>query len=277
MHHSGELNRPGETELIVDPESLDTYQLREKARRIAALLPRGAGRILLVGAGPALASALTRGGGEWVRAQWAALAEEPQRGSEVHLLRDGRFPFGDGEFGAVVLADVLEYVPDETSFVRECHRILAENGRLVIHGRHLKRWGLLNALRRLLRLEEDQRLMRRGYTQTTLFDVVKDGFNIELFEAYSRFPSEAVALLAVLLLSGTAGEEPHRELRRRTALALGWLGKRLDFLALGTRGYRFVASARRRVWRPRRSPVLRDGRTIAEAALGGKIGTAAPF
>ena len=51
----------------------------------------------------------------------------------------------------------------------------------------------------------------------------------------------------------------------------------LDTLLAFTRGYDLIARARRRPWRPRRAPILSDGRSIAEAALGGKIGTAAPF
>ena len=38
-----------------------------------------------------------------------------------------------------------------------------------------------------------------------------------------------------------------------------------------------IVRAQKRQLLPRRTPVLADGRSIAEAALGGKIGTAAPF
>ena len=56
-----------------------------------------------------------------------------------------------------------------------------------------------------------------------------------------------------------------------------WLAAQLDKLLFFTKGYCLIGRARRRQWRPRRTPVLADGRSIAEAALGGKIGTAAPF
>jgi formylglycine-generating enzyme len=42
-------------------------------------------------------------------------------------------------------------------------------------------------------------------------------------------------------------------------------------------GAAFCVLPRRRQWLPRKVPKLADGRSIAEAALGGKIGTAAPF
>ena len=42
-------------------------------------------------------------------------------------------------------------------------------------------------------------------------------------------------------------------------------------------GYHMVVRARRRVWRPRLTPKLQDGRSIADAALNTKIGTAQPF
>jgi hypothetical protein len=58
---------------------------------------------------------------------------------------------------------------------------------------------------------------------------------------------------------------------------LFWVAAQLDYALFFTRGYYLIARARWRPWRPRRVPVLADGRSIAEAALGGRIGTAAPF
>ncbi|HIE10807.1 MAG TPA: methyltransferase domain-containing protein [Kiritimatiellae bacterium] len=261
-------------EIVVQPDSLDSYHLRRKARRIAGALPRRGGRFLLIGAAGALERILQECGGEWESVDLEGLESTRREAPERRTVRPDHFPFPEGEFSGVVAVDVLEYIADEQNFVRECHRVLREEGQLVVHGRHLKRWALLNVVRRLAGVEEDHRLVRKGYSQSALFDALKDGFNIESFEIYSRFPTELAALVTALLFSR---QHPAPPWLRRTLSALGWIAARMDALALGTKGYRFVALARRRVWRPRRSPVLRDGRSLAEAALGGKIGSAAPF
>jgi hypothetical protein len=41
----------------------------------------------------------------------------------------------------------------------------------------------------------------------------------------------------------------------------------LDMLLFFTRGHRLIASAQRRAWLPRKTPILSDGRTISEAVL----------
>lgn len=263
------------TTIVVQPDAVETYLLREKLRRLSATIPEGEARILLVGGGAVLRDGLMRRGGEWVAAEFTRGGDE-SGASDKPKVGPGSIPFEDGSFNGVVLVDILEYVQDETIFVRECHRVLAEGGWLVVHGRHLKRWTLMSLCQRVLGVEADQQMVRRGYSQTALFEVVKDGFDIERFEVYSRFPSELVGLISLLVLAGPEDLD-YADWKRRLMWALGWVAARLDFLAFGTAGYRFVTFARRRVWRPRRSPVLRDGRTIAEAALGGKIGSAAPF
>jgi hypothetical protein len=58
---------------------------------------------------------------------------------------------------------------------------------------------------------------------------------------------------------------------------LFWIAAQLDLLLFFTRGYHLVAIAQRKIWRPRRTPVLKDGRSIADATLNTRIGSAAPF
>ncbi|MEA2069008.1 MAG: hypothetical protein U9P12_07400, partial [Verrucomicrobiota bacterium] len=57
------------------------------------------------------------------------------------------------------------------------------------------------------------------------------------------------------------------------AYPLLWLLSKLEFLP----GHKLLVKSRRRHWRPRIQPKLIDGRSIAEAAINTKIGTAAPF
>lgn len=55
----------------------------------------------------------------------------------IHLFEfDGeRVPFKDGSFDSIILSDVVEHVKDETLeiLIKECERLLARDGRLIIH------------------------------------------------------------------------------------------------------------------------------------------------
>ena len=62
------------------------------------------------------------------------------------------------------------------------------------------------------------------------------------------------------------------------AWPLMWLTSKIEkVVSFMMPGHNIVAKTKRRVWRERRTPILVDGRSIAEAALNTKIGTAAPF
>lgn len=55
-----------------------------------------------------------------------------QRGMADVFYDGTRFPFGDGEFQAVLCNQVLEHVFHPDEFVREIHRVLAPGGRLLL-------------------------------------------------------------------------------------------------------------------------------------------------
>jgi hypothetical protein len=57
------------------------------------------------------------------------------------------------------------------------------------------------------------------------------------------------------------------------AYPLVWILSKMEFLP----AHKLLVKSRRRLWRPRTQPKLIDGRSIAEAAINTKIGTAAPF
>ena len=64
-------------------------------------------------------------GGSQARAE----AERAGRlGTVIHEIRDGRLPFGDGEFDLVVNNQVLEHVEDLDATLREMHRVLKRGG-----------------------------------------------------------------------------------------------------------------------------------------------------
>ena len=54
---------------------------------------------------------------------------------------------------------------------------------------------------------------------------------------------------------------------------LMWIFSKFNFLP----NHEMILKSRRRRWSPRRQPKLVDGRSIAEATINTRIGTAAPF
>jgi hypothetical protein len=128
-------------------------------------------------------------------------------------------------------------------------------------------------------------MIRPGFTPTELFDVLKDGFDVQETTGVGRFFTEFASLLAELFAGLIPSScEPaalnERRLKRAAAVyaaftPLFWLAGVLDVLCFFLPEHHMVLRAKRRMmWVPRVTPRLRDGRSIAEAALGAKIGTA---
>lgn len=190
-----------------------------------------------------------------------------------------------GSFDAVVVVDQLEFLQDVASFIAECHRVLTPSGCLIVVTPHAKRSGILGLLRKLFGLVEgDPHQARIGYTESELFDILKDGFDVMEVRSYSRFFVECVHTFVSLFVHA-AKEDKVSATRTRERMdriytwsyPFYWIADKLDGLLFFTRGYTLIASAKRRIWRPRRNVLLADGRSIAEAAIHTKIGTAAPF
>lgn len=241
---------------------------------------------------------LRQRGGSWHSADLSEKAVESMRkllGDRVHLLQGSVLPFEDAFFDAVVVIDMLEHLPQDAEFIRQCHRVLKPTGRLIVNVPHIKRRSVLRPVRRMLGLTDELHgHVRPGYTESQLYDVLKDGFNVEKAHTYSRFFVESLdTLIQFAVRRANRGQEAgskgvlideqdftrmEKLFRMYSALyPFFWLAAQLDLGLFFTRGYSLIARASWRPWRPRRAPVLSDGRSIAEAALGGKIGTAAPF
>ncbi len=223
-------------------------------------------------------------GGSWTFADVSALREEPDAKHGAALRRV--LPYKEGGFERVVVLDQLLDVEQDYLFMAECHRVLKPGGLLVVDVPHDKRWTVWRPIRRLLGAEpEALGRVRPGYTERGLFDVLKDGFDVQEARSYSRFFVEGVDTLVRMTggALGWAGEGAPDQARGRYARLLSVMhpvyvvASWLDWLVFFTGGYRLAAVARRRIWKPRRIPVLRDGRTIADAAINTKIGTATLF
>ena len=267
--------------------------LRTRWRQIAALLDATAGQTCLeIGAG-ALGPLLRRAGGEWYGADRGDAAAGRLRrlyGERAAAIgEDGRLPFPDGRFDVVVVLDTLERWMSEAPLIEDIHRVLKPAGRLVIEVPLLKR-SLLHPLRRALGFS-DERLgrVRPGYTESQLYGVLKDGFDVQEVRVYSGFFAELCEWMAHRAAerrvqgppAWMAEELEPREFARLMRIygvifPAAWARAILDWV-LPFRGHRLALRAKRRLWIPRKTPVLRDGRSIAEATLGTRIGSASPL
>lgn len=261
-------------------------------RQIEILLGKPAGlRCLDVGGeGGWISAVLRQGGGEWTSADQPGPAVESLRhmvnDERVVALEDGRIPVDDQSFDVVVLVDILEHVEDEAAFIHECHRILKPAGKLIVNVPYSARVAPLRLVRNLAGLGDDRvGHIRHGYTRRELFDVLKDGFDVQDIRRYSRLLIEAADVIARRSALRAAGEATaHRPdpitISRAQAHAwrrfawMSWTAAQFDALLFLSPGYRLIVRAKRRLWIPRKAPILRDGRSIAEATLGARIGTA---
>jgi SAM-dependent methyltransferase len=266
---------------------------RRLLARILRLLDKVAGQTVLeMTADDSLGAALQNAGGGG-GAVWHSLAYSEAQAEllsdngieRIHLAVLPALPFKDASFDAVVVSDSLEFVEKPTNFMAELHRVMAPKTRLILHVRR-KRKSLVGFLRRVSGLVDPTRpMVHPGFTPAELFDVLKDGFDVQETLGYGRFFCEFVNLLAELFCGAIpsscepAALSPKRLSRAAAVYAafapLFGLAKVLDSLFFFLPYHHMVLRAKRRMmWVPRVTPRLRDGRSIAEAALGSKIGTA---
>jgi SAM-dependent methyltransferase len=267
---------------------------RKLLARLMRLLDKVGGQQVLEMAGDDAVSAAMHhagggGGGIWNSVAISEVQAEllAEAGIErIHLAALPQMPFEEGAFDAVVVSEMLEYVENPTELMAELHRVMRSKTRLILHVRR-KRRTLVGFFRRLAGLVDPTRpLVRSGFTPTELFDVLKDGFDVQETSGYGRFFTEFANLLAELFAGLIPSScEPaalsERRLRRAATvyalfMPVFWLAGFLDAVCFFLPEHHMVLRAKRRMmWVPRVTPRLRDGRSIAEAALGSKIGTAA--
>ena len=293
------------SEAIPNGITAEIVQLRMKIflrsplrRRLLArqmrLLDKVGGQQVLEMSGDDAASAAMQnagggGGGVWHSVATSETQAEllAESGIErIHLAAMPQLPFEEGAFDAVVVSEMLEYVENPTDLMAELHRVMRSKTRLILHVRR-KRRTLVGLFRRLSGLTDPTRpMVRPGFTPTELFDVLKDGFDVQETAGLGRFFTEFASLLAelfagVIPASCEPGALSERGLRRAAAVyavfaPVFWLAGFLDVLFFFLPEHHMVLRAKRRMmWVPRVTPRLRDGRSIAEAALRSKIGTAA--
>jgi len=242
---------------------------------------------------------LRDGGGTWTTIASDAAAQAALSwfvDGEAGLLDGMAIDSPDGTYDAVVVIDVLERVRDDHAFIKECHRVLKTDGRLVVAAaRKQVLFPLGSPLRFMLGLSWRRKgLERPGYSPHGFFDVLKDGFDVPETISFATCCIEAPGLVCEALANRLVGGPYNMPTEKTDTEAfyhyttlytvasllwpLMWLASKAESVLIGfLPGHNMAAKTKRRVWRERRTPILIDGRSIAEAALNTKIGTAAPF
>lgn len=243
-------------------------------------------RCLDIGGGGWPSALLRERGGDWTSVERPGPALETLR----YLCEDRAvvawdpaeaLPFEEQSFDVVVWIGGFDELNDPSPAVRECHRVLKPAGRLVLNVRFAAR---VTPLRWLIA----SAVPRGGFTVTRLYEQLKDGFDLQDCRRYGRLMIELTDWVVRhraqrLAEAATAGRPDPITLCRAQAVVwrrwawFTWLVTQLDAALFLSPGYHLIARARRRLWIPRRSPVLTDGRSVAEAALGGRIGTASSW
>ena len=197
---------------------------------------------------------------------WTSLAfDEPARAriatdwnGDVQLVGPRRMlPFEDKQFDVVVLGlGSLTGDPDaDSALIRECHRVLLTPGYLILTVEFDKPFGLASLL--------GGRTATGGrYSEPALFDLLKTGFDWLGSRHFSRFWLQLVRQRA----NRNRPDDEHAQLLD----VLYWIARKLDVTNLLTRGYLVTVHGRRKGWRPRKTPALADGRSLAEAVLSGR-------
>jgi SAM-dependent methyltransferase len=159
---------------------------------------------------------------EW---QWTGVDVSPlacqlarERGaSDVHEASVTALPFREGEFAAVVSADVLYHLDDDEAALREMARVLRPGGIMVIN---------VPAHRWLWSYHDEAVAGRRRYTRTDLAGkVARAGLTVQRMTHWNSVLLPLIAARRKLLPAPRGGSD--------VKLSPGWLEKGLAAVAAG--------------------------------------------
>jgi len=249
---------------------------------------------LEISAGDGIISASLRAlGGSWktaVATEAAAVSLGYSISEAVTLIDNGKLPFEDQAFDRVVIVDALKRITNDYDFIHECHRVLKNDGWVIISESRRVPVSLVALLQRAFDISPIAKGQRRnGYKVGELFSILKDGFDVPETITYSNGLLESATAIGEFvqtrllqdyywLVKKKVEKDLLYRYHRLHSMAgltypLLWIFSKMEFLP----GHQLLVKSRRRHWRPRLQPKLIDGRSIAEAAINTKIGTAAPF
>lgn len=172
----------------------------------------------------------------------------------------GELPFEDKQFDVVVLAHGVLPLEAEAAaaMIRECHRVIKAGGHFIMTVEYRKRYGLAAALNR-------QRVVSGAggrYSETEVFQLLKDGFDVLGFRFTCRFWVQLVRQwIDRRRENGTYGMA-NAWLRFLYGVALA-----LDGGLLLTKGYQMTVYGRRKGWREKHARVTSGGTPVSDAML----------
>ncbi|MBN1222050.1 MAG: class I SAM-dependent methyltransferase [Candidatus Aminicenantes bacterium] len=188
--------------------------------------------------------------------------------SNCMQLGPGILPFKSEAFDLVVSLDYLEHLDDDDQCLREIHRVLKQDGRLIMATPHTGRIFLVNRLRPLLGLKlEMYGHKREGYSLKDLQSKLgRAGLQVEANKTFSHFFSEFIELginFLYIKLFSKEFTDPLRDghIRPTTAEEFGtkkktfklyaliyplmWLISRMDKLLFFQKGYSLLVWAKK--------------------------------
>ncbi len=207
---------------------------------------------------------LRRRGGSWASGDLTEETVESIRAlvaTDVHLVTEQSLPFLDDTFDTVVVADMIEHVHDEATFVSELSRVLKPRGRLIVNTPHANDTWLRRLRLALGQTDERHGHARHGYTRESIGALLKGDFELESSATYGRVFSEIIdtAMQWALERLGKKGSPKgmvitggdlnrHARLFKAYSLVFPfvWAFSRLDRLVPWTEGYRLLVGARRK-------------------------------
>ncbi len=249
---------------------------------------------LEISSGDGVISASLRSlGGSWktfVTTEKAGTSLGFNLNEKISLIENGKLPFEEHTFDRVVIVDALKGIAQDADFIQECHRVLKNDGWVIISEERRCPISFVALLQRMFSSSPIAHgYKRNGYSSGELFNILRDGFDVPEIICYSNGLFEAVCTIGAFLqqlilhehywlVREKVGQDQLYRYRKLNSIGGGvypllWIISKFEFLP----GHKLLIKSRRRHWRPRLQPKLLDGRSIAEAAINTKIGTAAPF
>jgi SAM-dependent methyltransferase len=214
---------------------------------------------------PGASRSLRALGGYWMTVEMnegrrASVARHLEHDTVLSAGRQGELPFEDKQFDVVVVSSsVLPANPQEAAeMLRECHRVIKAGGHIILTVMRKKSASLGETLENRV---GGERPILTGYNESSVFQLMRDGFDVLGFRDSCRFFVQRIACW---------------ESRQREAGALPGSGTRflyavahlLDTLFLFfTKGYQLTVFGHRKGWREKRSTVLTEATPVSDAIL----------
>lgn len=216
---------------------------------------------------------LRKHGGNWssvvVSDKEAQLASE-FLGKEVYVLDENEIPFEPKSFDLVIVINTLEEVDADSDLIAECHRVLKNNGSLIVVTGHRKKYTLLYPLQRALGSSYDKLgFVRGGYSEKDIFVLLKDGFDMNNLRTYSRFfvnIVDAFVKPAVGRITDTSSMKNAVHKYQKASFCYR-LAYQLDILQFMFKGFSMICTAKKREWVPRNKPILTYNRSLGESVI----------